>query len=185
MIPSPPNHPGSTQPRAALIIRDEVAADADAITAVTVSAFQDSKLPGERVEPLVICGLRKAGALTLSLVAVTDGHLVGHVAFSSITISDDTTDWYHLGPVSVLPEFQGNRIGTALITTGLERLRLLGAAGCWLAGDPGYYNRFGFREQPGLSYEGLAPEVSLALSLDGHYPQGQITIHPAFHVTGA
>jgi len=48
--------------------------------------------------------LRAARALTISLVAESEERIVGHIAFSLVTISDGSSNWYGLGPVSVLPE---------------------------------------------------------------------------------
>lgn len=50
-------------------------------------------------------------ALTLSLLAELDGRVVGHIAFSPLTMPGGTSGWYGLGPVSVLPEFQRQGIG--------------------------------------------------------------------------
>jgi putative acetyltransferase len=168
-----------------LTIRAETAADSDAITAVTEAAFRDSGLPGDRTEHYIIPALRDAGALTVSLVAEQDGAIVGHIAFSPATISDGTTGWYTLGPVSVLPEQQRRGVGTALIRAGLDRLKTLGAQGCVLIGHPDYYPRFGFVHPEGLSYADIPPEIFFALAFDGHYPAGQVSDHPAFRTDGS
>jgi len=62
-----------------------------------------------QTEHLMIKELRAAGALSLSLVAEADGKIVGHVAFSEVTINDEFQNWYGLGPISVLPELQKTR----------------------------------------------------------------------------
>jgi putative acetyltransferase len=167
-----------------LTIRDETSADIDTIIAVTEAAFRDSGLPGERNEQYVFAPLRDAGALTISLVAEEAGRIVGHIAFSPAVISDGTTGWYTLGPVSVLPERQRRGIGSALIREGLDRLKATGARGSVLVGHPDYYPRFGFVHRDDLGYEGIPPEVVFALSFDGHYPVGVVTDHPAFHTAG-
>ena len=59
------------------------------------------------------------------MVAEVDGHVVGHIAFSPVTMSDGTNDWYGLGSVSVHPDFQHEGIGKALIHEGLSRLKTL------------------------------------------------------------
>jgi putative acetyltransferase len=110
--------------------------------------------------------------------------VVGHIAFSPVTVSDGTRDWYGLGPVSVLPEHQRRGIGKALIYEGLSSLRALGACGCALVGDPGYYARFGFRNSPGLVYEGVPQEVFLVMPLGGKVPGGVVVFHDAFLATG-
>jgi putative acetyltransferase len=113
-----------------------------------------------------------------------DDRVVGHIAFSPITTSDGTTDWYGLGPVSVLPEYQRQGIGKALIIEGLSRLKALHAKGCCLVGHPEYYRQFGFENSSGLACEGVPPEVFFVLPFNGPVPQGSITFHQAFFVTG-
>ena len=114
------------------------------------------------------------GATSLAQLAVN---------IAPITLSDGTPDWYGLGPVSVLPAYQRQGIGKALIHEGLERLKAMHARGCCLVGHPGYYTKFGFQNVPGLALEGVQPEVFFTLSLDGHVPQGTVNFHPAFLAT--
>jgi putative acetyltransferase len=166
-----------------IVIRQETDADVDAIGEVTMAAFKTLEVSNQ-TEPFMIEALRAAGALTLSLVAEADGRLVGHIAFSPVTISDGTRNWYGLGPVSVSPEFQRQGIGTALIQEGLSRLKELQAAGCCVVGHPTYYPRFGFKHVPGLVLEGVPPDVFFALSCDGHLPQGTATFHQGFSADG-
>lgn len=166
-----------------IVIRPEAAADIDAITEVTVAAFQTLEI-SDHTEQFIVAALRAAGALTVSLVAELDGRVIGHVAFSPVTISDGTRGWYGLGPVSVLPAYQRQGIGKALILEGLARLKVLHARGCCLVGHPDYYRKFGFENVAGLGVEGVPPEAFFALSFDGHMPQGTVTFHPAFAAEG-
>lgn len=132
-------------------------------------------------EARVIDALRAAGALTISLVAVSaDGEVVGHVAFSPVRIDGRASDWYGLGPVSVAPELQGRGIGGALILDGLDRLRALNAGGCVLLGDPNYYARFGFVSDPALTYQGKPNRYFQRLLLAGPGRAGDVSFHPAF-----
>ena len=101
----------------AIIIRNETVADVSSISAVTVAAFRTLEI-SNHTEQFIIEALRAAKALTVSLVAEVDGRVVGHIAFSPVTISDGTMHWYGLGPVSVLPEYQRKGIGKALIQEG-------------------------------------------------------------------
>jgi putative acetyltransferase len=132
-----------------IVIRDETESDAAVITQVTVAAFETMEI-SNHTEQFIIEALRSARALTLSLVAEVDGRVVGHIAFSPVAISDGTKNWYGLGPVSVLPEYQRRGIGKALIQEGLSRLRKLSAKGCCLVGHPQYYRKFGFENVTGL-----------------------------------
>lgn len=166
-----------------ILIRNETKDDTAAITEVTAAAFESLEI-SNHTEQFVIEALRAAGALTLSLVAEVDGCVVAHIAFSPVTISDGTTDWYGLGPVSVLPTYQRMGIGKTLIQEGLSRLKGLGAKGCCLVGHPQYYRKFGFENVAGLILEGVPQEVFFAFSFDGHYPHGTVTFHEGFAATG-
>ena len=172
-------NPGCTPPAPAMPIRPETPADTQAIFALTERAFAGHP-HSSRTEPHIVSALRAAGALTLSLVAELDGAIVGHVAISPITISDGTADWYGLGPISVDPACQGRGLGSDLMRTSLERLAALGAAGCVVLGDPGYYNRFGFQVKPGLVYPGPPAEYFMALEFGASNPEGRVAYHAAF-----
>lgn len=111
-----------------MILRGEKTSDIETIAEVTKAAFEDHYFSQE-TEHLIIHDLRAAGALTMSLVAEIDGRVVGHIALSPVTISDGTTNWHGLGPVSVLPEYQGRRIGTALVNRGLALLKSMSSKG--------------------------------------------------------
>ena len=165
------------------LIRNETNADAIAITKVTIAAFKTLDI-SNHTEQFIIEALRTAGALTISLIAEIDGRVIGHIAFSPLMISDDTQNWYGLGPVSVLPEYQRQGIGKALIEEGLLRLKNMGAQGCCLVGHPEYYKKFGFKNVSGLVCEGVPQEVFFALSFDEHIPQGTVTFHEGFKANG-
>jgi len=166
-----------------IVIRSETDADVNAITEVTVAAFQALEI-SNHTEQFIIEALRAARALAVSLVAEVDNHVVGHIAFSPVTLSDGTQGWYGLGPVSVLPSHQREGIGKALIDEGLSRLKGMQARGCCLVGHPEYYRKFGFTNVTGLVHEGVPQEVFLALSFDGHVPHGEVTFHEGFNAEG-
>jgi putative acetyltransferase len=166
-----------------IVIRNETNSDVGAITEVTVAAFKTLEISND-TEQFIIMALRAAEALTVSLVAELDGRVIGHMAFSPVTISDGTPNWYGLGPVSVLPAYHRQGIGTALIQEGLSRLKTLNAAGCCVVGHPDYYRRFGFENVTGLVHEGVPPEVFFALSFGGHTPQGTVEFHEGFKEDG-
>jgi putative acetyltransferase len=128
--------------------------------------------------------LRAANTLTVSLVAEVDARVVGHIAFSPVTISDGSEDWYGLGPVSVFPDFQKQGIGKSLIHEGLSLLKASGARGCVLVGDPEYYERFGFRNIPNLIFDGVPQEYFLALPFDDNRAQGAVVFHQGFSANG-
>jgi len=166
-----------------IVIRSETDADVSAITEVTVAAFKTLEI-SNHTEQFIIEALRAAKALTVSLNAEVNDRVIGHIAFSPVTISDGTRNWYGLGPVSVLPEYQRKGVGKALIQEGLSRLKDLNAHGCCLVGHPDYYRKFGFKNVSGLVHDGVPQEVFFALSFDGHTPQGTVTFHEGFKADG-
>ena len=163
-----------------MILRPERDGDIDAIRALTQTAFETAP-HANGTEHLIIDRLRAAGALTLSLVAEADGVVVGHVAFSPVTVSDGSAGWYGLGPISVDPSRQGEGIGGKLIGEGLERLKALGATGCVLLGDPAYYSRFGFKPDPRLTLDGVPPEYFMRVAFSPVYGAGSVSYHPGFY----
>jgi putative acetyltransferase len=166
-----------------IIIRSEIGADVDAITEVTVAAFKTLEI-SNHTEQFIIEALRANKALTISLVAEMDECVVGHIAFSPVTISDGTQNWCGLGPVSVLPRYQRKGIGKSLILEGISRLKNLNAKGCCLVGYPNYYKKLGFKNVSGLVYEGVPQEVFLVMSFDGQIPQGTVNFHDGFKADG-
>ena len=166
-----------------IVIRNEMDDDVSTITEVTITAFKTLAI-SNHTEQFIIEALRAADALTVSLVAEVNGRVIGHIAFSPVTISDGTPNWYGLGPVSVLPAHQRQGIGKALIWEGLSRLKDLNARGCCLVGHPDYYKKFGFKNISGLMLEGVPQEVFFTLSFDGHTPQGTVTFHEGFKADG-
>jgi putative acetyltransferase len=166
-----------------IVIRNEMDDDVSTITEVTIAAFKTLAI-SNHTEQFIIEALRAADALTVSLVAEVNGRVIGHIAFSPVTISDGTPNWYGLGPVSVLPEHQRRGIGKALIWEGLSRLKELNARGCCLVGHPDYYKKFGFKNISGLMLEGVPQEVFFTLPFDGHTPQDTVTFHEGFKADG-
>jgi len=166
-----------------MIIRPETLRDHDAIREVNIVAFEHHPF-SHQTEHLIVEALRAADALELSLVAEIDGEVVGHIAFSTASIGGASSGWFLLGPVAVLPDHQGKGIGRALVETDLDALRSRGARGCVLVGDPAFYCRFGFRQYPGIAWEGVPDENVLCLSMSGDAPVGEVSCHPAF-LTGA
>lgn len=166
-----------------IVIRPETSEDISAITEVTVAAFAALE-NSNHTEQFIIEALRSAKALKVSLVAELDGRVVGHIAFSPVSISDGTKNWYGLGPVSVLPKYQHIGIGKLLIQKGLSLLKDLGAKGCCLVGHPEYYRKLGFQNVTGLSLEGFPQEVFFALSFEGAFPQGNVMFHEGFKAIG-
>jgi putative acetyltransferase len=160
-------------------IREETPEDRLAIANVTAEAFANME-HSDQTEPTIIAGLREAGALTLSLVAIDHGALVGQATFSPITIDKVDVGWFGLGPVSVRPDRQGQGIGGLLIRQGLSELRARGAAGCVVLGDPAYYKRFGYENDETLRYVEAPEQFFMRLSFVDDVPAGRVEYHPAF-----
>jgi len=149
-------------------IRTESPADYEPIRHVNVEAFSDHPY-SRQTEHLIVETLREDDALEISLVAEVDGQVVGHIAFSAAHMGDTEEGWFLLGPIGVLPAFQGAGIGSALVEAGLEELRSRGAEGCVLVGDPAFYQRFGFTHPEGVTCEGVPDENVLCLALRGPF----------------
>lgn len=129
-----------------LDVRREMPGDEPAIHALNASAF------GTDAEARLVDALRANGALSLSLVAVVDGALVGHIAFSPVTVEAKgrTVIGIGLAPMAVAPSRQRQGIGSRLIEEGLRALRAQGHPFCVVLGHADYYPRHGFVPAPAL-----------------------------------
>ena len=163
-------------------IRPERDEDSRAIRRVTEAAFAQAE-HSSGTEGAIVDALRAAGALSVSLVATVEGEVVGHVAFSPVTLGGADIGWHGLSPVCLRPQPEGQGNPAALIRAGLEHLQSLGAKGCVVLGDPAYYRRFGFRQDPAIRYAGVPPEYLMALSLDGSQAAGEVAYHSGFSAT--
>jgi putative acetyltransferase len=159
-----------------MIIRKERISDSNAISDVTIAAFKTLAI-SQNTEQFIINTLRSANALTISLVAEIESEIVGHIAFSPVTISDGSLDWHSLGPISVLPQLHKQGIGKSLVYEGLSLLKNMGSRGCVLVGNPKYYKRFGFINYPKLIHEGIPQEVFLAMQFNTEVPEGIVESH--------
>lgn len=147
---------------AAVRIRSATPTDADAITAVVSVAFPSP------LEARLVAALREAGRLIVELVADLDGRLVGHIAFSPVTIAGaPQVPGLGLAPLAVLPECQGQGIGGRLIELGLEAASRADAAFVVVLGEPRVYGRFGFEraDRRGFDNEYGAGEQFMVLEL--------------------
>jgi putative acetyltransferase len=160
-------------------IRPETTPDAAAIESVTVAAFLRAAHTSHR-EQHIVAALRRAGQLEVSLVAVADDRVVGHVAMSPVSISDGTPGWFGLGPLSVSPSHQRRGIGSRLVHEALAALHGRGAAGCVVLGEPEYYGRFGFRADPGLVLPDVPADYFQALAFHAARARGIVSYHEAF-----
>ena len=165
-----------------LAIRPEKPTDDAAIRQVHSLAF------GRPQEADLVEALRRAEALTISLVAVQGDHLVGHIAFSPVTITADTTtiNALGLGPLGVVPEHQNTGIGSKLVEAGLQACSAMHVGIVIVLGHPHYYPRFGFTPAKPYSiiWEYDAPEAAFMVKelQEGTLTQtrGVVKYHPEF-----
>ncbi len=165
-------------------LRHETPDDIAAIEAVTIAAFANAPHTSH-TEQFIVRALRDANELALSIVAEEHGQVIGHVALSPVAITDGhrhkAKGWYGLGPISVLPQKQGQGIGAGLMEQALAELRDMQAAGCVLLGEPTYYARFGFQAHAGLQLPGVPPGYFMALAFHGPMPEGIAQYSDAFN----
>ena len=113
-----------------VIIRLETQKDISAIYHVNQKAF------GQSQEADIVDKLRKRGVLTISIVALGDSEVVGHIAFSPVKITSEKSSFkaLALAPISVLPSYQNKGIGSQLVIAGLKECYRLGHYYCaWLS----------------------------------------------------
>jgi putative acetyltransferase len=121
-------------------MRPELAADHEAIQQVNRVAF------GQDAEAGLVDALRDAGYLRVSLVAEQGGKVIGHILFSDLPIITENgpINALALATMAVLPEYQNQGIGSALVRRGLELCREQGHRIVVVLGHPHFYPRFGF-----------------------------------------
>jgi len=143
--------------RGIMNIRIATTHDGDGIRRLYWSAFPEAE--NEMVATLAVDLLSERSALPIiSLIAELDDAVVGHVTFSSIKIDNQADiQAYILAPLAVRPDCQKQRIGTALVEYGLQRLSALGVDLIFVYGAPEYYGRFGFNAEAALSYKAPYP----------------------------
>lgn len=123
-----------------ITIRTERPEDVDSLFQVYLAAFVRLQ------EAALVDTLRENNGLLLSLVAISDGKVVGGVAFSPVTLEppENNLRLAGLAPLAVLPAYQGQGIGSGLVQIGLKLCREKGVDAVFLVGEPDFYARFGF-----------------------------------------
>jgi len=163
-------------------IRPERPDDIAAITAVVTEAF------GRTDEARLVARLRTAGALSLSLVAAYDDQVVGHVAFSPVTVSGNPDGFavWGLAPLAIVPLHQKAGIGRLLVKAGLDQAEAMGARAAVVLGDPAYYGRFGFVPAGlvGLEWDHPCPPGAFQVTALAERAltrlEGRVSYHAAF-----
>lgn len=108
----------------------------------------------------------------LSLVAVLDGKIVGHIFFSPVEVEarSGMIKGMGLAPMAVDPSCQDQGIGSELVKEGLKIIRERKYPFVIVLGHLDYYPRFGFK--PASHYrlkcqwEGVPDEAFMAIILD-------------------
>ena len=165
-----------------LTIRPEILEDQASVHYVNQEAF------GRNQEADLVDKLRQRGILTISLVAVQDTAIVGHIAFSPVEIASEKSSFgaLTLAPIAVLPIHQNKGIGSKLVIAGLQECLRLGHEIIVLAGHPNYYPRFGFVQAyaKGIECEFEVPDEAWMIkelkqgALSGR--QGKVRFQPEF-----
>ena len=163
-----------------MIIRSEEPEDIKGIRKVNIEAFETHE------EADLVDALRDAGAFVISLAAVDDSEIIGHILFTAATLEGSEAKIFGIGPMGVLPEQQGKGVGTRLMEAGLEECKTKDADAVIVLGYPEFYTKFGFA--PSVEFDiksefDVPPEVFMVRelrkgALDGK--SGTIKYHRLF-----
>jgi len=151
-----------------ILVRPEQTGDVDAIRAIHAASFPTAS------EARLVDLLRDAGHLSISLVAEVDGEVIGHVAFSPVSVASGAVG-AGLAPIAMRAAHRRRGIAARLIEAGLDACRSAGFEWAVVLGEPGYYSRFGFRpaQEAGLSDEyGGGPAFQAMELAPGGLPTG-------------
>jgi putative acetyltransferase len=126
--------------------------DRDDVLRIHLCAFPENE---SKIVSKLAIGLisEKTTPQTISLVAETDGAIVGHIAFSPVIIdNNENFRGYILAPLGVKPDYQKRHIGSKLIEYGIRQLSDMGVNVVFVYGDPKYYGKFGFSADAAHQY---------------------------------
>lgn len=165
-----------------ITIREETPADYVAVHHLNELAFEQPN------EANLVDALREKAETYISLVAVLDDQIVGHIFFSAVTIEAENESFSEIGlaPMAVFPKYQNQGIGSKLVEVGLNECEKLGFNIVVVLGHPQYYPRFGFipASQKALSCEYNVPDdVFMVLELKEGALKGRkglVKYHPEF-----
>jgi len=159
----------------------ERAQDWQDVRALNLAAFESS------TEADLVDALRQQGEATISVVALDEGRVIGHILFSPVTLNGQPAPRIAgLAPMAVVPGKQRQGIGSALVREGLQHCRTSGFVALVVVGHAKYYPRFGFTPASrfGLRCEYEVPDdVFMAIELEAGALKGcsgTIQYHPAF-----
>ncbi len=153
-------------------MRKEKKNDYDEVRIVNDQAFSQPD------EGRIVDKLRESCRDILSLVAVSDNKIIGHIFFSPVTIDIPTgfIKGMGLAPMSVLPEFQNKGVGSMLVNEGLRILKNMSCAFVVVLGHEKYYPRFGFERASKFrlkcQWEGVPDDVFMVMIIDESVMKG-------------
>jgi len=126
-------------------IREANLKDSEGIKNLHIQAFDNSE--ADLVSDLAVNLLHEKPSINIiSLVAIENDAIIGHIAFSPVFLDSTNEHFgYILGPLAVLPNHQNKRVGSTLVKHSLDIISSLGAFIVFVYGDPQYYSRFGFK----------------------------------------
>ena len=159
-----------------LEIRESVPGDVTAIRKIYPDAF-----PDEDLLP-VLSELLDDQSWGLSVVAVYEGAVAGHIYFTNCSVPGNAGDVAMLAPLAVTPALQRQGIGSALIREGIARLKKAGAFKVCVLGDPAYYGRSGFEREDEIMTPYALPEdwrdawQSICLQESGKHLKGTLSV---------
>jgi len=163
-------------------IRDEIAADFEAVQSLHLAAFEGDG------ESRLVKALHSRARPLVSLVAEQDGAVIGHILFSPVTLdAAPSLQLMGLAPMAVLPEQQRRGVGAALVEGGLECCREIGVGALVVLGHPNYYPKFGFTPSASFGIKSqydVPVEAFMLLELQAGYlndHSGTVRYHDAFN----
>ena len=153
-------------------VRFERPKDIDKVRLLNDKAF------GKPVEGRIVDKLRKSCSEILSLVAISNNKVIGHIMFSPVTLETQIgiIEGMSLAPMAVLPELQNQGIGSKLVKEGLRIIKYTKCPFVIVLGHENYYPRFGFKRASkyGLKsqWEGVPDDAFMVIILNDSVMRG-------------
>lgn len=131
-------------------IRPSLETDYSGIYSLIKTAFETAKVKDGDEQDFATNLRNSSGYIPeLDFVAEKDCMLIGHIMFTKRYVAKANglqEEMLLVAPLSVLLEYRNKGVGSALMKEGLKRAKELGYKAAFLAGDPGYYSRFGYKQ---------------------------------------
>lgn len=168
-----------------LIIRNETESDYRKVEELTREAFWNIHVPGCDEHYLVhILRDSKQFIPELDFVAVADDKIVGNIMYAHSSIVTDENTKHHVitfGPISVLPSYQNQGIGSKLIEITRRQAFEMGFTAILIYGDPEYYSRLGFVAAEKYNIKSSSGMYAAALQVYELYPNSLKGVYGRFY----